>query len=98
MESIATWFQDWSDACEYARECAPDLSFFVPREPYSAFAAIALACFLAWFVNERRLRRIRAAEQRVALKDLTSRAAPAQPTAPSPRDKSPKPLRETLAA
>jgi hypothetical protein len=57
LESIKQYFQDWSDACEYANECAPDLSFLKIGEPYTAMATIAVACFLLWAVNERRIRR-----------------------------------------
>ncbi|MBG0812090.1 hypothetical protein IY145_22365 [Methylosinus sp. H3A] len=55
MESIKTWFQDWSDACEYAKECAPDLSF-LPGEPFTALFGIGAVCFLVWWWNERSLR------------------------------------------
>ena len=55
MNSIGNWFQDWSDACEYAKECVPDLSFAAPQEPYSALVSIALGCFLMWAWNERKL-------------------------------------------
>ncbi|WP_159731682.1 hypothetical protein [Methylosinus sp. Ce-a6] len=55
MESIKTWFQDWSDACEYAKECAPDLSF-LPGEPFTALFGVAAVCFLVWWWNERSLR------------------------------------------
>jgi hypothetical protein len=33
FETIKGWFQDWSDACEYANECAPDFSFLTPKSP-----------------------------------------------------------------
>ncbi len=56
MNSIGNWFQDWSDACEYAKECVPDLSFAAPQEPYSALVSIALGCFLMWAWNERKFR------------------------------------------
>ncbi len=57
MEAIKSWLQDWSDACVYARECAPDFSAFpLPGgEPFSALGLIAGLCFLAWAINERRL-------------------------------------------
>lgn len=55
MESISNWFQDWSDACVYAKECAPDLSF-LPGEPFTALASIAAVCFLFWWRNEKSLR------------------------------------------
>ncbi len=60
MESVKQWFQDWSDACEYAKECAPDLSFlsgFRIGEPYLALLAVAGVCWLLWAVNERGIRR-----------------------------------------
>ncbi len=57
LESIKQYFQDWSDACEYAKECAPDLSFLKLGEPYTALATIAVACFLLWAANERRIKR-----------------------------------------
>ncbi|KAF0123003.1 MAG: hypothetical protein FD148_2842 [Methylocystaceae bacterium] len=56
MESVKQWFQDWSDACEYAKECAPDFSFlksFAFGEPYTALFSIAGVCWLVWAVNER---------------------------------------------
>ncbi len=58
MESFKQWYQDWSDACEYAKECFPDLSFMAPREPYSALAGIAIACLLIWWWNERQINRL----------------------------------------
>ncbi len=65
MESIKTWLQDWSDACEYAKECAPNLSFFAPREPYSALAAIAALCVFAWWWNEKQINLMLEAESRL---------------------------------
>lgn len=59
MDSIKQYFQDWSDACEYAKECAPDLAFLKGLslgEPYTALAGIAALCFLAWAINERLIR------------------------------------------
>jgi hypothetical protein len=58
MESIKEWFQDWSDACEYAKECVPDLSFVVPAEPFSALVSIAAVCFIVWRWNERKIRQL----------------------------------------
>jgi hypothetical protein len=57
MEAIKHWLQDWSDACEYARECAPDLAAFpTPQgEPFTAIAAIAAIFFAVWAINEHRL-------------------------------------------
>jgi hypothetical protein len=65
MESIKNWFQDWSDACEYAKECAPDMSFLTLPEPYSALASIAAVCFAIWWRNESQLRKLRADESPV---------------------------------
>lgn len=57
MEAIKNWLQDWSDACVYARECAPDFGAFpLPDgEPFTALGLIAGLSFLAWAINERRL-------------------------------------------
>ncbi|MGJ0511080.1 hypothetical protein [Methylocystis sp.] len=60
MESVKQWFQDWSDACEYAKECAPDFSFlssFAFGEPYTALISIAGVCWLIWALNERAIER-----------------------------------------
>jgi hypothetical protein len=56
METIRNWFQDWSDACEYANECAPDLSFLMPTEPFISLFAITAACFACWALTESRIR------------------------------------------
>ncbi|CCJ07980.1 Hypothetical protein BN69_2529 [Methylocystis sp. SC2] len=66
MESVKQWFQDWSDACEYAKECAPDFSFlssFALGEPYTALISIAGVCWLIWAFNERAIKRKAAALQ-----------------------------------
>ncbi|PWB91969.1 hypothetical protein C5688_02895 [Methylocystis sp. MitZ-2018] len=71
MESVKQWFQDWSDACEYAKECAPDLSFlksFAFGEPYTALFSIAGVCWLVWAVNERANKRKAARLQARAVK------------------------------
>jgi len=57
LESVRQYFQDWSDACEYANECAPDLSFLGNGEPFTALLFVAAACYLAWAVNEARIQR-----------------------------------------
>jgi len=60
MEAVKQWFQDWSDACEYAKECAPDFSFlksFAFGEPYTALLSIVAVCWLLWALNERAIRR-----------------------------------------
>lgn len=57
LESVRRYFQDWSDACEYANECAPDLSALGNGEPFTALLFVATACYLAWAVNEARIQR-----------------------------------------
>lgn len=71
MESVKQWFQDWSDACEYAKECAPDFSFlssFAIGEPYTALISIAGVCWLIWALNERAIKRKAAVLQARAVK------------------------------
>ncbi len=58
MDSFREWVQDWSEACTYARECVPDLAFFVPNEPYSALTSIAGVCFVIWWWNGRKIKQI----------------------------------------
>lgn len=68
MESVRQWFQDWSDACEYANECVPDFSFlssFALGEPYTALLSILGACWLLWAFNERSIRRNAALRQQM---------------------------------
>jgi hypothetical protein len=65
MELIENWFQDWRDACEYAKECAPDVSLAVPHEPYSALASIAVARLILWGWNERKIGHSRKSERRL---------------------------------
>ena len=62
MEAIKHFFQDASNACAYANECAPDLSVLKPHEPFSALLAVSLGCFIFWAWNERRIASRRAAE------------------------------------
>ena len=62
MESLKQWLQDWSDACEYANECAPDLTLFTPQEPYTALLGVAAVCFCLCLWNERCLQRTHAAQ------------------------------------
>ncbi|MGJ0508305.1 MAG: hypothetical protein ACR652_14535 [Methylocystis sp.] len=57
LDSVRQYLQDWSDACEYANECAPDLSIFGNGEPFTALLFIAAACWLAWAFNEARIHR-----------------------------------------
>lgn len=61
METIKNWFQDWSDACEYANECAPDLTFLTLTEPYAGLLWIAGGCFFLWAMNEARIKASRQA-------------------------------------
>jgi hypothetical protein len=87
MESIKQYLQDWSDACEYAKECAPDLSFLGNGEPFTALLTIAAACFLAFAINERRIARrartrpIAAASAADELKTVAEKMKP-QPAGP----------------
>jgi len=67
MESVKSWFQDWSDACTYARECAPDLSFLALHDPYPALASIAAVCFSIWWWNEKQIGRALDREERARL-------------------------------
>jgi hypothetical protein len=57
LESVRQYFQDWSDACEYANECAPDLSIFGNGEPYTALLFIGAVCGLVYAINEARIKR-----------------------------------------
>jgi hypothetical protein len=57
LEHVRQYFQDWSDACEYANECAPDLSVLGNGEPFTALLFIAGVCYLAYAVNEARIAR-----------------------------------------
>lgn len=66
MEAVVNWFQDWSDACRYANECAPDMSFLPHLEPWSAFAAIGLIVFAVWLRNEKDLKKTLEKERRAA--------------------------------
>jgi hypothetical protein len=68
MEPLWQWVREWGEACTYARECVPDLSFFVPKEPYSALAFIAGVCFIAWRWNDTNIRRILLREAQVGTK------------------------------
>lgn len=96
MESIKNWFQDWSDACEYAKECAPDLSFAAPQEPFSALASIAAVCFLIWWWNERTTKQAQSVEHRapaetegqaVRYDELSAALDRAMSTRPAPEKK-----------
>jgi hypothetical protein len=68
MEPLWQWVREWGEACTYARECVPDLSFFAPHEPYSALASIAGACFIVWWWNDTKIRRILRREAQVGAK------------------------------
>jgi hypothetical protein len=63
MNSLTLWLQNWSDACTYAGECAPDVAAFLPPAPYPALITIALACFAIWRLNERGIARLHAFER-----------------------------------
>lgn len=57
LERFRQYFQDWSDACEYANECSPDLSFLGNGEPFTALLFIGVVCYLAYAINEARIKR-----------------------------------------
>ena len=65
MEPLWQWVREWGEACTYARECVPDLSFFVPNEPYSALASIAAVCFIVWWWNDTKIQQILLREAQV---------------------------------
>lgn len=56
LESVRQYFQDWSDACEYAKECAPDLSFLGNGEPFTALLFIGVVCYVVYAINEARIK------------------------------------------
>ena len=70
MEPLWQWVREWGEACTYARECVPDLSFFIPNEPYSALASIAGVCFIAWRWNNAKIQRILLREAQAGAKVL----------------------------
>jgi hypothetical protein len=72
MNAITQWFQDWSDACEYAGECWPDLSFATFGEPYTALLGIGCLCAGLWWFNERRIRARRARQPRALSASTTT--------------------------
>ncbi|PPD45036.1 MAG: hypothetical protein CTY15_05855 [Methylocystis sp.] len=84
LESIRQYFQNWSDACEYANECAPDLSFFGNGEPFTALLFVAAACYLAFAVNEARIMR----------RSLAQRSGLATAVAPEAKAPAGKPIHE----
>lgn len=57
MEKIDSWRQDWSDACEYARECAPDLSFLAGVVPDASLLLTLVVAFAFWAANARQTER-----------------------------------------
>lgn len=79
MEAVKNFFQNASNACAYANECAPDFSFLKPHEPYTALVAVAVGCYIFWAWNERRIARRKT--QGADTRDLTQmfRAMKSQP-------------------
>lgn len=93
LEPVRQYLQDWSDACEYANECAPDLSFLGNGEPFTALLFIAALCYLAWAVNEARIQR------RGQARTAASSAQPAPELKPVVAQmQQAKPAQEKLAA
>ena len=58
IEAIRNWFQDWSDACEYANECAPDFSFIETFQPNKWLQLITILSFICLAINEWRIKKI----------------------------------------
>ena len=56
LEAIRGWFQDWSDACEYANECMPDFSFIDAFHPNKWLQIITVLAFIILAVNEWRIK------------------------------------------
>ena len=80
MEAYVRWYQDWADACVYAQECIPDVSFLYPKEPYSALVCIAAMSFAVWWRNERCLKKMRFNESKMREpKEVEVRAVSATP-------------------
>lgn len=57
IEAIRNWFQDWSDACEYANECAPDFSFIETFQPNKWLQLITILSFICLAINEWRIKK-----------------------------------------
>lgn len=55
--SVALYLQDWNDACVYARECWPDMSFIQVGEPWTFLAVLLITCYVVYRVNERNIDR-----------------------------------------
>ncbi len=77
LESVRQYLQNWSDACEYANECAPDLSVFGNGEPFTAILFIAAACYLTWSVNETRIMRRNLAQRSLGAAPAAGETKPA---------------------
>lgn len=75
MNSIKLWFQDWTDACTYAQECVPDLSFV---QPFTALVSVAALCFVLWWMNERKIRQMRSSVRRAAPEGQARKPASAE--------------------
>ena len=58
LEKIRNWLQDWSDACEYANECAPDLTFLTPYAPKAWLVAAGILALSFWAADIWRLKRL----------------------------------------
>ena len=57
LEAIRNWFQDWSDACEYANECAPDFSFIYAFHPNECLQIITVLAFIFLAISEWRIKK-----------------------------------------
>ncbi len=87
LESIRQYFQDWSDACEYANECAPDLHFLGNGEPFTALLTIAAVCGLVYAINETRIKQREAARLSAAPAHAGDAPAGTPARKPAPQEK-----------
>ncbi len=72
MESLGIWYQNWAEACSYAQECVPDVSFTFLGEPYSALGSLAGILSVVWWRNEKKLQKLLLAESHRASQEDTS--------------------------
>lgn len=57
LEHVGIWYQDWVDACTYAKECNPDfIALITAFDPYSTVAFIIIVCYSLYSYNEKRIK------------------------------------------
>ena len=64
LEKIRLFFRDWSEACEYAKECAPDLSVLIGDEQFLALLLTLAVIAGFWLANLWSLRTIKKPDAR----------------------------------